>query len=426
MVELLFQGAEPSARRYTLAHSPPTRYSPAVIPLVPFADVDRRTAWVRGTLLLATLLGLIASAPVWLNTRTFPLLPIASWFPILPPPWDKVLFGMMLAALVAAAWFYRVAVIIFLITSLAAYCGDQNRGQPWLYMYWAMLLLTLLPTSAVLPACRVAFATVYLWGGIQKCNARFFDQVPAWFVSPAADWHLPAFLLDALRWAAASAPFLEIAIAVGLWFPRSRRPGLVAIIVLHLFAVVFLGPLGHNYNWVVWPWNLAMIALAWALFPWTPKAKRDEASIANTFSAVRGSKSALTVLLPFLLLPILSYRGKWDSAFSFALYSESNATANLFVTQSFADRLAPGLRAYVVSYPQYDPQFQGPFLFNFGAWAYEELQVPPLSEPRAFRSVFNALRQYANEPVDLRMIVGERGGRVMFYQGDSSWPLQAK
>lgn len=54
------------------------------------------------------------------------------------------------------------------------------------------------------------------------------------------------------------------------------------------------------------------------------------------------------------------------------------------------------------------------------------MHVPPASEPRNFRSVFNALRPYAKEPEDLRMIVGERGGRVMFYQGDTSWPLKAK
>ena len=418
-----------------------------MIPLIPFAEVTRRTAWLRGTLLLATLLGLLASAPVWLNTHTFPLLPIVSDFPILPVPFDKILFLSLLVALVLAAWFHRAAVIYFLIASLFAYCEDQNRGQPWLYMYWVMLLLTLLPerhiyaaatSGKLLPhecgvpggtafaACRWALAVIYLWSGIQKCNARFFEKTPGWFVSPATNWHLPTFAMDALRWAAASAPVLEIAIAIALWFSLSRRPALVAIIVMHLFAILFLGPLGHNYNWVVWPWNLAMIALACTLFAAPAKAKSAKPLLAETFAALRRSRPALAILIPFTLLPALSYVGKWDSAFSFVLYSESNANANIFVTQRFADQLPPKLRAYVAPFPQYDPQFQGPFLFNFAPWGYEELHVPPISEPRSFRSVFNALRPYAREPEDLRMIVGERGGRVMFYQGDTSWPLQTK
>src|SRR5262245_22864313 len=119
----------------------------------PLTGVDRRVAGLRAVLLAASLLGLIASAPAWVNTRGFPLIPVASWIPILPSPSDKVLFGVMLAALVAALWFYRPAVISFLVASLFAFFEDQNRGQPWLYMYWVMLLLSLAHAPASLAAC---------------------------------------------------------------------------------------------------------------------------------------------------------------------------------------------------------------------------------------------------------------------------------
>jgi len=290
-------------------------------------------------------------------------------------------------------------------------------------MYWVMLLLTLLPPTTTLAGCRWSLTTVYFWGGIQKLNPRFFEKVPAWFVSPAASWHLPNLLTDFLRWSAASAPIVEIAIAAGLWFRRTRRFALGTVIVLHLFALLFLGPLGHNYNWVVWPWNLAMIALALILFPLREGSREDESAPAHSGSCLLKSKPALSVLLPFALLPVLSYQGLWPSQFSFALYSESNATANLFMSQTTVDRLPEHLRGFVVPFTSYDPQHQGPFLFNSGAWAYEEMHVPPSSEPRAFGSVFRALRHYAPEPQDLRMIVGERGGRVMFYQGTQSWEL---
>lgn len=147
---------------------------PRVIPVVPFAQADRRTAWLRGTLLLATALGLMASHPLCSNTRSYPLAPICAGFPILPAPWDAVLFGVMIAALVLAAWFYRAGVITFLTMSLLAYGGDVNRGQPWLYLYWVMLLLTLFPKAVSMAGGRWALTTVYLWSGIQKCNPRFF------------------------------------------------------------------------------------------------------------------------------------------------------------------------------------------------------------------------------------------------------------
>ncbi len=420
----------------------PRRVSP-----LPLANLDRRTGWLRGILLGATFLGLIASAPVWTNTRTFPLLPIFSGFPILPAPWDKCLYALMLGSLVAALWFYRPAVITFLITSFFAYCGDQNRGQPWLYMYWVMLLLSLFPTPSAHAACRIAIATVYLWGGIQKLNTRFFAVTPEWFVAPASNWHLPPAVIDLLKLSVKAAPFIEITIAIMLWFPRLRRAAFALTVLTHTFALVFLGPWGHNYNWVVWPWNLAMIALVLGLFArgkffespapaptesnklkpadHTRKSRNaapvtlDFAGFRRTLSELRHTKTAAILVALYGLLPVLSYSGRWDSYFSFALYSENLAVANLFCTESFRDNLPPHLKGFVQKFPQeYDPQHQGPYTFGFTAWAYEEMHVPPISEPRNFVNVYRALLPYAKKPDDLRMIIGPRSGPVIFHEGD--------
>ena len=414
---------------------------------LPFTHTDRRTLWLRATLLSATLLGLIASAPVWTNTRTFPLLPIFTGFPILPAPWDKCLYALMLGSLGAAMWFYRPAVITFLASSLFAYCGDQNRGQPWLYMYWVMLLLSLFPAPSANAACRIAIAIVYLWGGIQKINTRFFAVTPDWFVAPAANWHLPAAAVDLLKLCVQSAPFVEIAIAALLWFPQLRRGAFALTILTHAFALLFLGPLGHNYNWVVWPWNLAMVALVLGLFArgeiFEPTlATPDESSavklskpskkhspsraaaehpfsIQQTIVELLRSRPALILVALYGLLPILSYSGRWDSYFSFSLYSENLAAANLFCTESFRDNLPPHLKSYAHKFPQaYDPQRQGPFGFAFTAWAYEELHVPAISEPRNFVNVYRTLQPYAKKPDDLRMIIGPRSGPVIFHEGD--------
>lgn len=405
----------------------------------PFAHTDRRTVWLRATLLAATLLGLIASAPAWTNTRTFPLLPLFPGLSIFPAPWDKCLYTLMLGSLVVAMWFYRPAVLTFLAASLLAYCGDQNRGQPWLYMYWAMLLLSLFPGLSATAACRSAIAIVYFWGGLQKLNTRFFAVTPEWFVAPAANWHLPLAAIDLLKLSVKSAPFIELAIAVLLWFPRLRRIGFALTVLTHTFALVFLGPWGHNYNWVVWPWNLAMVVLVFTLFargkifvppPVTNKLSKlasriDPFSLKQTLTELRGSRPALLIITLYGLLPILSFSGRWDSYFSFALYSENLAAANIFCTESFRDNLPPQLKRFVQQFPQtYDPQHQGPFGFAFTAWAYEEMHVPPISEPRNFVNVYRTLLPYAQKPADLRMIIGPRSGPVIFCEGDRVEYLQ--
>jgi hypothetical protein len=420
----------------------------------PFAGVERRVAWLRGTLLAAGFLGLIASTPAWSNTRGFPLVPIASWFPILPPPTDKFLFAGMLASLIFAIWFYRGAVVFFLAASLIEFCQDQNRGQPWLYMYWVMLLLSLAPAGIELAANRIALSVVYAWSGIQKLNARFFEVIPSWFLGPMTKWHLPQSLFAALKMAVAVAPFIEIAIAIFLWAPRLRRLAIVATVILHGVSLILLSPLGHNYNWVVWPWNLAMIALVWGLFsnsklfqpsenapaPPTPspspsgqksktrptresKAAADSIvavpALAQTLRKLRESKRVMAMLLLYALLPLFSYAGLWDSYFSFSLYAENSAHANIFITQTFADRLPAGLRKYVQPFPQaFDPLHQGPLMLAFDPWCYEELHIPPIPEVRNFKAIYQYFRTYAKKPEELRMIIGPRAGPVIFLQGD--------
>ncbi len=413
---------------------------------VPFKGVDRPVIWLRLTLLSALFFGLLASAPLWTNSHSFPLLPIISGFPILPSPLDRGLFVAMLLSLAIAIWFYRPAITFFVVAALFTFFEDQNRGQPWFYMYWVMLLLSLLPDSIALAACRVALSVAYVWSGIQKFNVRFFQVVPGWFVAPAQHWHLPTGLIQVLRWTVASAPVVELAIGLALWSPRLRKIAIGAAIALHLSALLFLGPLGYNYNWVVWPWNLAMIGLVWSLFgirdcaivsvPSSTAKERPGRSrgvpgkkeaitnkpaplLKQTFVALRRSRPALVILGLYSLLPILSFADRWDSYFSFSLYSENAAVANIFISQDFGERLPSHLRPYVQRFPQaFDPQHQGPYTFGFQAWGYEELHVPPISELRNFRSVFRFLRAYSKEPTDLRMIVGQRSGPVIFYQGE--------
>jgi hypothetical protein len=386
---------------------------------LPFAGVDRRTALVRAILQSACLVGLLASAPVWRNWRTFPMLPIAPGFPILPAPWDSCLFGSMLLALVLACWFYRAAITFLLIAGLFAFCEDQNRGQPWFYLYWVMLGLTLLPAPAAMAACRWTVSVAYIWSGVQKCQPAFFHGVPAWFVAPATQWHLPAAVIHLLRWSVASAPCVELGIGVALWLPRFRWAAIGAAAVVHLTALLFLGPLGYNYDVVVWPWNLAMLGLVIALFAIPPAAR-----ITRTLADLRPSKPGLATLALVSFLPLLSYFGWWDSYFSFTLYAGNQAKADIFVTEAFSKRLPPGMRAHVHQVRQaYNPQIQGPYVFDFLTWGFQELHVPPIVEPRSFRSIFNFLRTYSVDPNDLRMIVGPRAGPTVFYQGDRHWPL---
>src|SRR5882672_9425177 len=101
---------------------------------------------------------MLASAPLWMSSRPYPLLPVANWLPVLSGPWDKLAFAAALASLLLGVRFHRAGVMAFLVVSLFLALADQARWQPWFYMYWVLLLLTLAEERAALAGCRFALA----------------------------------------------------------------------------------------------------------------------------------------------------------------------------------------------------------------------------------------------------------------------------
>ena len=102
-----------------------------------------------------------------------------------------------------------------------------------------------------------------------------------------------------MKWAICAAPVVEVFIGIAVWFRHTRLPAIIAAIAVHLSALIFLGPLGHQHNWIVWPWNLVMPVLVFILFP--PKPPGD------AWAALRRCGWSAFVVALFWLLPVLSF-----------------------------------------------------------------------------------------------------------------------
>ncbi len=373
-----------------------------------------RLVLLRVALASACLLTMLASAPLWLGARLFPQLPIAPWFPVLTSPWDGVVFAIVIGSLVLAMWLPRVGIGVFLVGSLFLALADQCRLQPWFYMYWVMLLLTLADEASALMACRFALSAVYVWGGAQKITPEFFELVAPWFVKPASAL-LPTTLVTALKWAVFTAPFVEVFIGLALWFQRTRRVAIIATIVVHVVAIVFLGPLGHGHNWIVWPWNLVMPVLVLVLFP--------RGALENIWSTLRRPAWSFAVVALFWLLPILSFFGKWDSYLSFSLYTGRLTKADIFISDSLREKLPPQLHEFIVATPTpFNEQLQGPFVVLTELWADKILRTPPLPEARNYRNAARYLASFAADPNELHLVLIPRVGKPLFYRGGDLRP----
>jgi hypothetical protein len=387
-------------------------------PFKRWISANSRRQWLRLILLGATFSGMLCCLPRWLNTRQYPLVPLLPPGMLLSTGGNVLLLVLVLAALVLATKFFRSAGLFFLLATLYLFGCDQNREQPWFFIYWVLLLLNLLPEPTALAACRLAFTLIYFWAGMQKMNSSFFRDVPPWFVQPAAHWGLPAAIITGLRTGVMLTPFLEIFIAVGVWFGRTRWPAILIAITLHVAALLFLGPLGHKVNQVIWPWNIAMIGLLAVLF-----ITKENRLPVQTFHHIRRSMLAIVVVGLYGLLPVLNFFGLWDSYLSFALYSYNTAIAEVYVSPAGLTRLPPTLQTFLHPTQNLNPTMQLPYMLDQTTWAESEMGVPPLPEPRADLVVFQYLAAYVTNDDDCWMLLKTRTGKVLLYRGSHADPV---
>jgi hypothetical protein len=280
------------------------------------------TQYAPGAILIA---GLLVSAKAWVSDRTYPLVPLSESVPPLPYPADHIFFALFAALLVGVALFKgRVAGSLALMAPvLAAFFvfQDISRLQPWLYQYSFMLAavglsgIRRLDTEKALDACRLIVAFTYFWSGLQKANASFVENVYPWLTEPLLA-RLPSAAEPLLLPGAYAVAPAETAIGLGLLGRRTRKPAVVGAILMHAFILFVIGPFGHDFNSVVWPWNVAMVAFVLVLF-WRPPD--DPSSIA--ILRPRSSVFHATTFILFAFMPVFNFFGLWDSYLSSSLYS---------------------------------------------------------------------------------------------------------
>lgn len=367
------------------------------------ATAERDLCRVVRVLIGAFVVGIVVSWPLWLGRRTYPLAPLFPGLPGLAVPWDAVLPGAAVLALVAAVVWRRVATGVFLLLVLALFVLDQNRGQPWVYLYSVLLLLSLFPAPTALAGIRGVLSIAYFWAAMQKLNPAYFTEMPRYLVEPLWAAGAPGIVVRAGRGLVALGPLVELAIAVGLWVPRARPAALFLVAALHGLLLLVLGPLGLDVNRAVWPWNVAMGVLVWMTF------RRADAR--QDWEALRRSTGALVVAGCVAIGPVLSFVGAWDSYFSFALYSENTARVDILMSGPVRRRLPVSWRRWVVPAGK-SPDGRPAWRLALVHWSDAEFGAPGLPEPRVYRRLGALFEGYAAEAGEVRVkIWAGRGGK---------------
>lgn len=357
-----------------------------------------KIALLRISVIAGLLAGFALSPKLWLSSRLYPLTPVWSFIKPLTSPGDYIVFFTVIALLIAAAIVPRreIQIAVFVLLTLVV-LQDQSRLQPWFYQYALMLLAIALAgpdrPAAALNTCCLIVAATYVWSGLAKLNPNFIGDTFPFLVTPfigggngVVEWlvRLLAFL----------APLLECAAGVGLLTRRFRPFAVFFAIVMHVFILVTIGPLGRDVNIVVWPWNLAMIAFLLILF-----FRRTEDPAPWEIIWGRAFAFQKIVLVLFALMPMLSLFNLWDHYLSSALYSGNRNSGVVYLSDAVFDRLPDKIEDYVT---EEGPNRNKLDIFD---WSLGELNVPSYPEIRVYKNVAREICGYALDDPGVELVI---------------------
>ena len=365
-----------------------------------------RLFWLKLTLVLALAVSLLLAPKLWLSSRSYPLIAVSDGLPLIPFPIDYLCFFALLALLGPIAclsrcqrWIAAFAVLLGLLS-----LWDQSRWQPPLYQYFFMLAALGFALGSrtsnekdqwALATCRVIVASTYFWGGLQKLNYTFFRQVFPWMVKPLVAY-LPAAMTYPVYALGLLVPFLEAGVGVALLMRRFRTPAVWIALGMHTLIVLLLGPLGHNWDLLVWPWNIAMGCTVVILFFGAEEENFQAIAMARRFLFGK------VVLALFAVLPLLSFLDLWDAYLSWALYSGNTRYSVIYVSDAVRTQLPADVQALVRR------EGDGRGALHPFRWSMHDLKVEPYPEPRVYKQVARRVCRLTDDPAGVTLAIWGR------------------
>ncbi len=343
---------------------------------------------------IACLISMLLCYKLWLNDRNFPVVPLFHFLPALHHPFDFILpaFAAVLLVCIAILRNPQRFIILFLVSAVLLMLLDQNRWQPWFYQYVLMFFIMAFfnyrcddtkQQAAIVFTFKLMIAAIYFWSGLQKLNPNFLSDTFPWLMQPITDHLGPNSILH-FRFLGYSFPLIETATGICLLIPALQKQAVIAAILMHVFILVILSPLGHNYNPVVWPWNVAMILFVLFLF------YNDST---YTFADIRSTlhyNSSKFVLALFLCMPLFNFFNGWDSYLSHNLYSGNTSGGVIFITDAVKEKIPAYIKPYAIAEENQSE-------INIKYWCMKELGVPAYPEKRNFEAVKNSFFAYTND-----------------------------
>lgn len=310
--------------------------------------------------------------------RTYPIVPFFDGLTLhLGNGLTRFVSGAMLCCILSAAlsvnyrkWLLPIALFGLAILIL----NDLNRLQVWIFIYIGILGILAMhawqkvPTPMAWRSLQFIVAVVYFWTGTQKLNAHFNENVYSWLIGI---FESTAWLKDNYLSTGYLVGTTELLIGLALFWRKTQKVAVIAVAALHTSILLLLIKY-DAWNTVVYPWNIAMIVLVVLLF-W-----QSQQSIVEQ----KTKRPAIWVLVLFGFAPILDFGGYWMHELSFGMYSGISLEGQLYFDDYAADDCVP--EVFWADDLLYQSKEES--ALSLDDWAMENLNVPPISTPYAFRT----------------------------------------
>ena len=320
----------------------------------------------------AMLVTQLCTYKLWMNHEGFPAMPVweifGGW-----PAWlqSALFFSSLFCMLLTAVKPVKYIVSFLLVLQIVICLADQNRWQPWQYQYLFMLGVYVFINNIAqrLWGWQFIMLSTYFFSALWKMQPAFIHDV--WLNFILKGWlHIYEIPAWAFR-AGYVLPLAEMGALLLLCFARTRRLGMWGLIGMHLLVLLMMGPLGMWVNYVLWPWNIAMIFLLLFLFYKYP--------VEWTRQQVRPIYNVL-IIVCWGLLPWLLIVNKWDRYLSSVLFSGGAPYLYISTNNPVAMR---ELKPYFQPYCQM-PNGRAVSTFN---WAANAMHTIPYPERRNFKNI---------------------------------------
>ncbi len=318
------------------------------------------------------LLQMLISYPLWIGAnRYYPKISVIDDISLVFV--DSIGYLLFSMALICLLIFIigkvnKYFIFLFFLVLALFVLNDINRLQVWMYQLSVVLFVLFYSTSdskkSTIIALRIIMIGIYFWSGIQKINIYYVEDIFPWFVEP---YGLKSFV-DSNPLIAYVTALIETLIGLGLVFRKTSRIASILAISMHLLILIVLSPLGHNWNHVVWPWNVCLIALVYYLF-----YKNKEVVSIISLTNFRSFSFTPFIVLLFGIMPIFNFFGFWDEQLSFKMYSGMSPEGVIYFNQTEEGCIPLFLEDHFIDISHNSKTTR----IVLDDWIIEELYVPP-------------------------------------------------